>query len=69
MRRNHPLAHIWQSKETEKLIKRNDRLMGENAALRRDLSLQKDTQEEFARKVSLPWTTYACNHRMLTFLP
>ena len=40
--------------------------MGENAALRRDLSLQKDTQEEFARKVSLPFLP--CNHLMLRLM-
>ena len=43
----------WQSKETEKLIKKNDKVMGENANLRRELSLHKQTQEEFARKVNV----------------
>ena len=40
----------WQSKETEKLIRKNDKLVGENQALKRELSLHKQTQEEFARK-------------------
>ena len=40
----------WQSKETEKLIRRNDKLIGENSSLKRELSLHKQTQEEFARK-------------------
>ena len=43
----------WQSKETEKLIKKNDKLMSENGSLKRELSLQKQTQEEFARKVNV----------------
>jgi len=43
----------WQSKETEKLIRKNDRLMSENASLKRELSLHKQTQEEFARKVNV----------------
>jgi len=43
----------WQSKETEKLIRKNDKLVAGNAALRRELSLQKQTQEEFARKVNV----------------
>ena len=42
---------VWQSKETEKLIRRNDSLKGENGSLRRELSLHKQTQLEFARKV------------------
>ena len=41
----------WQSKETEKLLRKNDKLTGENQALRRELSLHKQTQEEFAKKV------------------
>ena len=41
----------WQSKETEKLIKKNDKLLAENAGLKRELSLHKQTQEEFAKKV------------------
>jgi len=43
----------WQSKETEKLIRKNDKLMTENASLKRELSLHKQTQEEFARKVNV----------------
>jgi len=43
----------WQSKETEKLIKKNDKLMSENAHLKRELSLQEQIQEEFARKVNV----------------
>ena len=43
----------WQSKETEKLIRKNDKLVAENKALRRDLSLHTQTQEEFARKVNV----------------
>jgi myosin heavy subunit len=43
----------WQSKETEKLIRKNDKLVGENQMLKRDLSLHKQTQEEFARKVNV----------------
>ena len=41
----------WQSKETEKLIRKNDKLIGENQSLRRELALHKQTQEEFAKKV------------------
>lgn len=41
----------WQSKETEKLIRRNDALLKENKGLQRELSLQKETQHEFAKKV------------------
>ena len=36
----------WQSKETEKLIRRNEKLVSENAALKRELSLQKQTEDE-----------------------
>ena len=36
----------WQSRETEKLIRRNDKLLAENAALKRELSLQKQTEDE-----------------------
>jgi hypothetical protein len=43
----------WQSKETEKLIRRNDKLMAENANLKRELSLHKQTEEEFAKKVNV----------------
>merc|ERR1740138_412513 len=43
----------WQSKETEKLIRKNDKLMTENASLKRELSLHKKTQEEIARKVNV----------------
>ena len=34
----------WQSKETEKLIRKNDKLMGENASLKRELSLHKQVR-------------------------
>jgi hypothetical protein len=40
----------WQSKETEKLIRKNDKLTGENAALKRELQLHSQTQEQFAKK-------------------
>jgi hypothetical protein len=43
----------WQSRETEKLIRRNDKLMGENAALNRELGLHKQMQEDFAKKVNV----------------
>jgi len=43
----------WQSKETEKLIRKNDKLKSDNASLQRELSLHKQTQEEFARKVNV----------------
>mmetsp|Transcript_32875 Transcript_32875/g.81871 ORF Transcript_32875/g.81871 Transcript_32875/m.81871 type:complete len:543 (+) Transcript_32875:219-1847(+) len=41
----------WQSKETEKLIRKNDKLIQENQSLKRELALHKQTQEEFAKKV------------------
>merc|ERR1719453_1945997 len=41
----------WQSKETEKLIRKNDKLVADNQSLRRELSLHKQTQEEFAKRV------------------
>lgn len=41
----------WQSRETEKLIRKNDKLIGENQSLKRELTLHKQTQEEFAKKV------------------
>lgn len=41
----------WQSKETEKLIRKNDKLQADNQGLRRQLSLHQQTQEEFAKKV------------------
>ena len=40
-----------QSKETEKLIRKNDKLVAENQSLKRELSLHEQTEEEFARKV------------------
>jgi len=43
----------WQSKETEKLIRKNDKLMSENSGLKRELSLHQQTQEEFAKKVNV----------------
>ena len=43
----------WQSKETEKLIRKNDKLVGESQALKRELSLHRQTQEEFAKKVNV----------------
>jgi len=43
----------WQSKETEKLIRKNDKLMSENASLKRELSLHRQTEEGFARKVNV----------------
>ena len=43
----------WQSRETEKLIRRNDKLISENSALKRELGLHKQTQEDFARKVNV----------------
>lgn len=43
----------WQSRETEKLIRRNDKLMNENAGLKRELGLHKQTQEDFAKKVNV----------------
>ena len=42
----------WQSRETEKLIRRNDKLTKDNSALKRELGLHQQTQEDFARKVS-----------------
>ncbi|KAG8464549.1 hypothetical protein KFE25_009917 [Diacronema lutheri] len=41
----------WQSKETDKLIRRNEKLTDEAKTLRRELELHKQTEEEFARKV------------------
>ena len=41
----------WQSKETEKLIRKNEKLMADNQSLKRELSLHQQTEEEFARKV------------------
>jgi hypothetical protein len=41
----------WQSKETEKLIRKNEKLIGENSTLKRELALHQQTQEEFAKKV------------------
>ena len=41
----------WQSKETEKLIRKNDKLVADNNGLKRELSLHEQTEEEFARKV------------------
>ena len=43
----------WQSKETEKLIRKNDKLVAENKSLMRALALHKQTEEEFARKVNV----------------
>jgi len=43
----------WQSKETEKLIHRNDKLVGENQSLKRELSLSKQTEEQMAKKVNV----------------
>jgi len=43
----------WQSKETEKLIHRNDKLIGENQSLKRELSLSKQTEEQMAKKVNV----------------
>ena len=40
-----------QSKETEKLIRKNDKLVADNNGLKRELSLHEQTEEEFARKV------------------
>ena len=42
-----------QSKETEKLIRKNEKLVAENQSLKRELSLHQQTEEEFARKASL----------------
>jgi hypothetical protein len=41
----------WQSKETEKLIRRNDKLASEARALRRELELNQQIEGEFAKKV------------------
>jgi len=41
----------WQARETEKLVKRNDKLTEENKGVRRELELRKATEDEFARKV------------------
>jgi hypothetical protein len=41
----------WQSKETEKLIRKNDKLVADNNSLKMELSLHEQTEEEFARKV------------------
>ena len=40
-----------QSKETEKLIRKNDKLVADNNSLKMELSLHEQTEEEFARKV------------------
>ena len=42
-----------QSRETEKLIRRNDKLTAENASLKRELSLHKQSEEEMAKKVNV----------------
>lgn len=41
----------WQSKETEKLIRKNEKLMSDNAMLKRELSLHQETQQEMGKKV------------------
>jgi len=43
----------WQSKEAEKLIRRNDKLAGDNGALRRELELARGTEAEMAKKVNV----------------
>ena len=43
----------WQSRETEKLIRRNDKLSGENASLKRELALNRQAEEEMAKKVNV----------------
>lgn len=40
----------WQSKETERLMRRGDVLGEENKKLKREVALHKQTEEEFARK-------------------
>ena len=40
----------WQSKETEKLIRKNDKLVHENQTLKRELSLHTQTQQVGERR-------------------
>lgn len=41
----------WQSRETEKLVRKNEKLATENRSMKRELELHKQTEDEFARKV------------------
>ena len=43
----------WQSKEAEKLIKKNDKLLADNSTLRRELELSRQTETEMAKKVNV----------------
>lgn len=43
----------WQSKEAEKLIKKNDKLVADNGSLRRELELARQTEAEMAKKVNV----------------
>ncbi|KAG2424476.1 hypothetical protein HXX76_014528 [Chlamydomonas incerta] len=43
----------YQSRQTEKLLNKNNKLMEENAELRRQLELSKQTEEELARRNNL----------------
>lgn len=43
----------WQSRETEKLIRRNDKLASENSALKRELALNRQAEEEMAKKINV----------------
>ncbi|KAG2488088.1 hypothetical protein HYH03_013391 [Edaphochlamys debaryana] len=43
----------YQSRQTEKLLNKNSKLMEENAELRRQLELSKQTEEELARRNNL----------------
>jgi len=42
----------WQSKETEKLIKKNNQLVAEIGSLKLELSLNRQTESEMAKKVN-----------------
>ena len=60
-----------QSKETEKLIRKNDKLVADNHSLKRALSLHEQTEEEFARKARTgasavvdPCGHAPCTHRV-----
>ena len=43
----------WQSKEAEKLIRRNDKLAGDNGNFKRELELARQTETEMAKKVTV----------------